>query len=103
GSVFLGRDLIEQRNYSDEIASEIDHEVQVIIETSLQRARQVLQQHRERLDQYTQRLIEQETLDTDDLEKMWRDLPKPRSKDANWRMPGDNGRPNSPPYPNVAA
>ncbi len=104
GSVFLGRDLVEQRDYSDEIASEIDHEVQTIIETSLERARQALQQHRQRLDEGAKKLMEEETLEAEQLEELWRDLPKPEPKRADLRPSGDSKREKSPPpYPNIAA
>ena len=50
GPVFLGRDLVESRNYSDEIAYEIDKEVRRIIDECYGRARQVLVEHKELLD-----------------------------------------------------
>jgi cell division protease FtsH len=43
--VFLGRDLVESRNYSDEIAYEIDKEVRRIIDECYSRARAVLTEH----------------------------------------------------------
>ena len=46
GPVFLGRDLVESRNYSDEIAYEIDKEVRRIIDECYGRARQVLTEHK---------------------------------------------------------
>ena len=49
GPVFLGRDLVESRNYSDEIAYEIDKEVRRIIDECYGRARQVLVEHKELL------------------------------------------------------
>ena len=44
--VFLGREIGEQRNYSDDVAKEIDEEVRAIIETAYARASEVLTEHR---------------------------------------------------------
>src|SRR5579871_3517898 len=67
GPVFLGRDLVESRNYSDEIAYEIDKEVRRIIDECYSRARQVLTEHREFLERVATALLERESLDSDDL------------------------------------
>ena len=48
--VFLGREIGEQRNYSDEIAKTIDEEVRAIVDRAYERASQVLEVHRDRLD-----------------------------------------------------
>ena len=48
--VFLGREIGEQRNYSDEIAKTIDEEVRAIVDRAFERATQVLETHRDRLD-----------------------------------------------------
>ena len=47
--VFLGREIGEQRNYSDEIAKTIDEEVRAIVDRAYERATQVLEVHRDRL------------------------------------------------------
>ena len=62
-SVFLGREIGEQRDYSEEAAEQIDQEVKRIVETGYQRARQILEQRRAKLDQLADILIEHETLD----------------------------------------
>jgi cell division protease FtsH len=61
--VFLGREIAEQRNYSDEIAEEIDLEVRRIIEGGYNRAKDILVRYREKLDLIADRLIEIETID----------------------------------------
>ena len=63
GSLFLGRDLYEQRDYSEHAAEQIDREVKRIVETGYNRAKNILLEHREKLEQLAQILIEQETLD----------------------------------------
>ncbi|HET8998847.1 MAG TPA: ATP-dependent zinc metalloprotease FtsH [bacterium] len=70
GPVFLGRDLVESRNYSDEIAYEIDKEVRRIIDECYSRARQVLTDHQEVLDRIAKALLERESLTGDDLDAL---------------------------------
>jgi cell division protease FtsH len=61
--VFLGREIGEQRNYSEAVAQEIDAEVKRIITRAYDRARQVLTEHRDKLEVVARRLIERETID----------------------------------------
>ncbi len=61
--VFLGRDLGEQRNYSEAVAVEIDQEVRRLITQAYARAKDILERNREKLDLVSQRLIKEETLD----------------------------------------
>jgi cell division protease FtsH len=63
GSLFLGRDLYEQRDYSEQAAEDIDNEVKRIVQTAYQRAKAILLEKRDRLDQLAHVLMEQETLD----------------------------------------
>ena len=66
--VFLGRDLSEQRDYSERIAEEIDEEVRELIDRARDRARAILAENRETLDLLAERLMEQETLEGDELQ-----------------------------------
>jgi cell division protease FtsH len=61
--VFLGRDLNEQRNYSEQTAREVDEEVRSIIQTAFDRAYAILQQNKARLIMISERLIREETMD----------------------------------------
>jgi cell division protease FtsH len=70
GPVFLGRDLVESRNYSDEIAYEIDKEVRRIIDECYGRARQVLTEHKAVLELIARTLLERESLEGDDLDAL---------------------------------
>ncbi len=81
GSVFLGRDLMESRDYSEHYAEEIDDEVKRILQTQYQRAKNIIIQNRERLDQLAAILIEQETLDRETFEELMGG-PKPRVDDV---------------------
>jgi cell division protease FtsH len=61
--VFLGREIGEQRNYSEAVAQEIDAEVKRIITRAYDRAKEVLVEHRDKLEAVARRLIEHETID----------------------------------------
>ncbi len=61
--VFLGRDLGEQRNYSEEIAGEIDQEVHRLVDAGYQRARKILTERREKLVHLAEYLKQEETIE----------------------------------------
>jgi cell division protease FtsH len=65
--VFLGKEIGEQRDYSDAVAQEIDEEVRGIVHEAYERAKEVLTQHREALNRIAQRLMEVETLEADEF------------------------------------
>ena len=68
--VFLGREIAEQRNYSDEVAEEIDHEVRRIIDQAYERAKAILITYRQKLDGVAHRLIEIETIERSEFEAL---------------------------------
>src|SRR5258708_5212713 len=68
--VFLGRDLGEQRNYSEEVAGEIDEEVHRIVSTAYARAHAILTEHRADMVKLAEHLKEVETIDGDDIERI---------------------------------
>ena len=68
--VFLGRDLGERRNYSEETASLIDREVRSAIETARETAREILTEHRAALGRIAERLIAVETVEGDELDRL---------------------------------
>ncbi|HEY3736846.1 MAG TPA: ATP-dependent zinc metalloprotease FtsH [Jatrophihabitans sp.] len=67
---FLGRDFGHQRDYSEDIASDIDTEVRGIIEGAHDEAWEILVQYRDVLDQLVRELMDKETLAKDDLERI---------------------------------
>jgi len=69
--IFLGREISEQRDYSESIAEKIDIEVRDIVQQAYARARSLLVEYRQQLDQVAQRLIEVETIDRADFESMF--------------------------------
>jgi len=70
GPVFLGKDLAEERNYSEAVAEKIDAEVRDIVDRCHERARAMLVDHREELDVLVDKLLEHETLDRSDVEAL---------------------------------
>jgi cell division protease FtsH len=72
--VFLGREISEQRDYSEEVARQIDEEVQKIIEDAHQTAHDVLAKNREKLEQLARELIDKETLEGLELDKFFEDI-----------------------------
>ena len=65
--VFLGREISEQRDYSEKVAEEIDEEVRRIIDHAHELARQIMRDNRAKLDQLAKKLIEIETLEGEQL------------------------------------
>ncbi len=74
--VFLGREISEQRNYSDQVAFKIDQEVRQIIDEAHARATQVITDHFDRLEAIALLLIREETIDDEQLEMLF-DSPRP--------------------------
>jgi len=69
---FLGRSLTEDRNYSDEIAYRIDQAVQRIVHECYGRAREILTQHRSKMDEIAALLIQKEHLNRQEFEDLMR-------------------------------
>jgi cell division protease FtsH len=80
--VFLGREITEQRNYSEKIAQTIDEEVHKLIEHASQTATKILNEHKDKLIKIAQELIAKETLEGDELEAILSDTPPPSAKTA---------------------
>ncbi len=69
--IFLGREISEQRDYSEEVAETIDREVRALITSAYDSARAILRQYRDRLDAVAQKLLEVETLSREDFEAIF--------------------------------
>jgi len=69
--VFLGRDLGRTRNYSEEVAAEIDREIKRIIEEAYKRAESLLKGNIEKLHRVAKALIEREKLNGEEFEKVF--------------------------------
>jgi cell division protease FtsH len=77
--VFLGREISEQRNYSDEVAAKIDAEVRDIIDRAYARATEALTMHRDVLDRLAALLVEKETIESEEFESLFEGVLPPRS------------------------
>jgi cell division protease FtsH len=75
--IFLGREISEQRDYSESVAEKIDQEVRVLVNEAYQKAKQILGEYREKLDEVAVKLLEVETLSKEEFEKIF---PAPNPK-----------------------
>ncbi len=71
--VFLGRELAEGRHYSERIAAEIDKEISIFIENAFETAKKIINKRRDKLDRIAEELIEKETIEKDEFEKLMGD------------------------------
>jgi cell division protease FtsH len=69
--IFLGREISEQRDYSEAVAEEIDREIQKIVSESYTKAKKTLKKYRSKLIEVAEKLIEVETLSRDEFEKIF--------------------------------
>ena len=74
--VFLGREISEQRDYGETVADLIDTEVNRIITDAHKKALEVLTENRPKLEQLAQALLVHETLEGDDLDKVFNEPPE---------------------------
>ena len=74
--VFLGKEIAEQRDYSDSIAETIDDEVHTIIDTAHKTAVRLITDHKNKLAQLSKYLIDNETIEDEELNKLF-DSPAP--------------------------
>lgn len=79
-NVFLGRDIGEQKNYSEAVAQKIDEEVRKIMKDAESRATEVMTKHRSYLDTIAARLVKEETLEKEQFEEIVRDILPPQKK-----------------------
>ncbi|MCX8053139.1 MAG: cell division protein FtsH, partial [Armatimonadetes bacterium] len=70
GNPFLGRDIMEDRNYSEEMAMSIDKEIRATMEAAYDRARAILLENREKMDMIVKVLLEKETLEREEFEAL---------------------------------
>jgi cell division protease FtsH len=78
--VFLGKEIHEQRDFSEGTAKIIDEEVQRILIEAEQRAGELLKQHRDKLDRLTEALLAHEELDAEEVDKVFAGVPIPELK-----------------------
>ncbi len=88
--VFLGKDIGEHRNYSEDVAKKIDEEVSKIMNQAFRRASDVLKKYRSYLDTIAQRLVKEETLEQEQFHEIVKDIiPKEKKKEPEFQdVPG---------------
>ena len=82
--IFLGREISEQRDYSEAIAEQIDHEVRRLVDDSYNDALAILKKYRAELDAVANKLLEVETLSREEFEKIF---PPPFPKKSGTPQP----------------
>ena len=79
--VFLGREISEQRDYSDNVAEQIDDEVRSLIENAYGTAMRILKENKDKLDHVSNYLIENETIEEEDVPGIFDGPPAPVAAD----------------------
>jgi cell division protease FtsH len=82
--IFLGREISEQRDYSEAVAEQIDQEVRKLVRDAHEKARSILLQYRDKLDAVAQRLLEVETISREEFERIF---PPPSMKKSGTPVP----------------
>jgi cell division protease FtsH len=82
--IFLGREISEQRDYSEAIAEKIDAEVRALVGNSYDQAKRILTQYRDKLDAVALRLIDVETINREEFEELF---PTPVEKNGGTPIP----------------
>jgi cell division protease FtsH len=77
GDVFLGRDFVTRKEYSEQKAREVDEEVTRILSETYGKAKQLLEEHRDLLDRVSDALLERETLEGSELQLLVEGKPLP--------------------------
>lgn len=70
GNMFLGRDIVAERDFSEETAATVDDEVRQLVEVAYCRAKEVLVNNRHVLDLLATMLVEKETVDAEELQEI---------------------------------
>ena len=82
--IFLGREISEQRDYSDAIAEKIDAEVRKIVDEAYKRAQSIVKKYRSELDAVAQKLLEAESITREEFEAIF---PPPIEKKSGTPQP----------------
>jgi cell division protease FtsH len=82
--IFLGREISEQRDYSEAVAEQIDKEVRSLVNDAYDKAKKILLQYRDALDTIARKLLEVETLSREEFEALF---PPPIPKSGGTPVP----------------
>ena len=91
GDVFLGRDMMTRKDYSEEMAKRIDEEVSSTLATMYAEAKDILTMNRDKLEAIAESLLERETLETSDLALLMNGEPLPAMTAPSAKDSGDAG------------
>lgn len=78
--IFIGKEIAQHADYSDDTAARIDGEIRTILTDALNEARKMLKKDRRKLESLSEALIERETLDDDEIRELW-DMEAPVAAD----------------------
>ena len=81
--VFLGRDIAAEKNYSDQIAYEIDREIRDIVEKCHERAKAILKENSEAVHKVVEVLLEKETMEGEELKKILEEFRKKKKEEVD--------------------
>jgi len=70
GEIFLGRDFVQAQDYSEATAHKIDEEVKILINNAYQKAKEILEKHRDQAEKLVKLLLEKETLDGNEVKQL---------------------------------
>ncbi|MCD6309772.1 MAG: ATP-dependent zinc metalloprotease FtsH, partial [Candidatus Eremiobacteraeota bacterium] len=93
--VFLGRDLAEDRDYSNEIANKIDEEIRNIVDNCYNKAMKILMGKRDLLHKLVEILLEREVLEGDELDRIFKEWEEGKLEPATFKW--KNKKPESAP------
>jgi cell division protease FtsH len=112
GNPFLGRDWMEERNYSDKVALEIDQEVRFIIDSCYDRARTILTENRDKMEDIVRVLLEKESIEREEFIALMQGAKSPSGEENTPpeaptatvdTLPSQSDKPNPVRYPNLRA
>ena len=78
--IFLGKEIGEQRNYSEKVATKIDEEISRFLAQALKTASEICKKHRAKLDEIAQKLIKQETIEQEEFNRLVAEILPPQKR-----------------------
>ncbi|MCF1685658.1 ATP-dependent zinc metalloprotease FtsH [Tetragenococcus halophilus] len=90
--VFVGRDYGQTKSYSEQFAYEIDDEVRKIVNDGHDKAREIIESHRDKHKLIAEKLLEYETLDAKAIKSLFESGKMPKSYEEESEFPSENGR-----------
>jgi cell division protease FtsH len=90
--IFLGREIAQHQDYSEDTAIRIDHEIKRFVTSNYERAKTLLEEHRTALDKIAEELLAREVLDADQVRRIVAGLPleQPRPTNTTPVTPADD-------------